>query len=196
MKEYYDARAPEYDEWYYGEGRWVGVERPGWEEELEAVRAALSSLPAARTLDVACGTAYLSQHLHGEIVALDQSEAMLAKAAERLPGSELVQGDALAGLPFDDGAFERVFAGHYYGHLEPEDAERFVAEARRVAGELVLLDASRRNADVDEEWQERVLNDGTRWSVFKRYFTGRPLAQELGGGDVLHEGRWFVVVRS
>jgi hypothetical protein len=32
--------------------------------------------------------------------------------------------------------------------------------------------------------------------VFKRVFTGDLLAAELGGGDVLHEGRWFVVVRA
>ena len=40
----------------------------------------------------------------------------------------------------------------------------------------------------------RVLNDGSTWEVFKRYFTARALAAELGGGEVLHDGRWFVVV--
>ncbi len=196
MKAYYDARAPEYDEWYYGEGNWAAVERPGWEEELEAVRDALGALAAGRTLDVACGTAYLSQHLAGEIVALDQSERMLAEAAKRLPSARLVRADALERLPFDDGDFDRVFAGHFYGHLEPDAVRRFLDEARRVAREIVLLDVSRRHADVAEEWQERILNDGTRWSVFKRYFDGQGLAAELGGGDVLHEGDWFVLVRS
>jgi hypothetical protein len=41
-----------------------------------------------------------------------------------------------------------------------------------------------------------VLNDGSRWEVYKRWFTGRGLVEELGGGTVLHDGRWFVVVRS
>jgi hypothetical protein len=40
-----------------------------------------------------------------------------------------------------------------------------------------------------------VLNDGTQWSVYKRWFTGEGLAAELGGGDVLHDGHWFVAVR-
>jgi hypothetical protein len=44
--------------------------------------------------------------------------------------------------------------------------------------------------------QERVLNDGSRWEVYKRWFTGAGLAAELGGGHALHDGRWFVVVRS
>jgi hypothetical protein len=31
-------------------------ERPGWEEDLDALRRAIAKLPPARTLDVACGT--------------------------------------------------------------------------------------------------------------------------------------------
>jgi hypothetical protein len=41
-----------------------------------------------------------------------------------------------------------------------------------------------------------VLNDGSRWDVFKRYFTPEELAEELGSGRVLHSGRWFVMVSS
>lgn len=69
-------------------------------------------------------------------------------------------------------------------------------EARRVAPELVVVDAALRDGVQPEEWQERVLNDGSRWTVFKRYFAPEALVTELGGGEVLHAGRWFVVVRS
>ena len=44
--------------------------------------------------------------------------------------------------------------------------------------------------------QERILNDGTRWEVYKRYFEPEELAAELGGGEILLAGRWFVVVRA
>ena len=60
----------------------------------------------------------------------------------------------------------------------------------------MVVDSSRAAAEMDETVQERVLNDGSRWEVYKRWFTGAALAGELGGGDVLHDGRWFVVVRS
>jgi hypothetical protein len=43
---------------------------------------------------------------------------------------------------------------------------------------------------------QRVLNDGSRHEVFKRWFVADELAEELGGGEVLHDGRWFVAVRS
>ena len=99
-------------------------------------------------------------------------------------------------LPFPDATFDRLFTGHFYGHLQEDERRRFLAEAARVATELVVVDASRAAAEVDEIMQERVLNDGSRWEVYKRWFTGSGLADELGGGEVLHEGRWFVVVRA
>jgi SAM-dependent methyltransferase len=192
VKAYYDKRAPEYDEWYYGQGQFAGRDRPGWTEELAALEAALRSLPPARTLDVACGTGFLTRWLPGEITGIDQSEAMLAEARARLPGLGLVEADVLDGLPFEDGAFERVVTGHFYGHLEPAFRERFLADARRVAGELVVVDS----AGEGEEWQERTLNDGTRWRVYKRWFTAAALLDELGGGRPLHDGRYFVAVAS
>jgi ubiquinone/menaquinone biosynthesis C-methylase UbiE len=195
VKAYYDARAREYDDWWLGRGRFRERDRPGWDEELAALRRTLEALPAARTLDVACGTGFLTRHLPGEVVGLDQSETMLVVAAEQAPDAAFVQGDALS-LPFDDGSFDRVVTGHFYGHLEGADRERFLDEARRVARELVVVDSALRDEVEPEETQERILNDGSRWEVYKRYFTGEELAAELGGGRALHEGRWFVVVAS
>ena len=99
-------------------------------------------------------------------------------------------------LPVPDDTFDRVFTGHFYGHLNADERVQFVGEARRVARELVVVDASRAHAEVDEEVQRRMLSDGSEWEVYKRWFTGEGLATELGGGEVLHEGRSFVVVRS
>jgi ubiquinone/menaquinone biosynthesis C-methylase UbiE len=195
VKAYYDRRAPEYDEWYRGLGRFDGLDRPNWDDEVRELEVVVSSLEPARTLDVACGTGFLTRHLRGDVVGLDQSAAMLEVARARVPRAGFVQGDAFE-LPFDDAAFDRVFTGHFYGHLEPEDRERFLAEARRVAGRLVVADAALRPDRRDEEWQERVLNDGSRWQVYKRYFTPDGLLGELGGGRVLHAGRWFVVVEA
>jgi ubiquinone/menaquinone biosynthesis C-methylase UbiE len=152
----------------------------------------LRALPPARTLDVACGTGYLTQHLRGEVTGLDQSAAMIELASARVPAGRFVVSDALP-LPFEDGSFDRLFTGHFYGHLGAPG--RFLDEARRVAGELVIADSAVRPDHEPVEWQERVLNDGSRHQVYKRYFTGPGLVEELGGGEVLHAGPWFVVVR-
>jgi ubiquinone/menaquinone biosynthesis C-methylase UbiE len=195
MREYYDRRAPEYDDWYLGAGLFAERDRPGWDEEVAELRASIAELPSVRVLDVACGTGFLTRELRGEVTGVDQSDAMLEQARARLPEARLVQGDALA-LPFPDGEFDRVFTGHFYGHLSDDERGLFLAEARRVGPELVVVDSRKLEGVPEEDWVERVLSDGTRHRVFKRYFTGEGLAAELGGGDVLHEGRWFVMVRS
>lgn len=190
MREYYDLRAPYYDDWWVAAAR----ERPGWETELEEALAAVRGLPPARTLDVACGTGFVTQHLPGEVVGLDQSAHMLAEARRRLPGATFVQGDALA-LPFADGAFGRIFTSYFYCHLVDAERVRFLAEARRVADELVVLGSRHDGDEPAERWEQRPLKDGTTWPVFKRVFEPEALAAELGG-DVVHAGRWFVVVRA
>jgi ubiquinone/menaquinone biosynthesis C-methylase UbiE len=195
VKAYYDRRAPEYDDWVYGLGLFAERDRNGWDAERERLEEALAALKPARTLDVACGTGWMTQHLPGEIVGLDASESMLEIARERVPHGEFVVGDALS-LPFEDRVFDRLVTGHFYGHLEEPERSRFLAEARRVAGEILVVDSALHDGVERVEWQERVLNDGSRWDVFKRYFTGEELAAELGGGEVYFAGNWFVAVRS
>jgi len=195
VKAYYDRRAPEYDEWYRGAGQYAERDRPGWHDEVDALTRALAALPPARTLDVACGTGFLTRHLPGEVVGLDQSESMLDEARRQAPSAEFVQGDALE-LPFEDASFGRVFTGHFYGHLDGAERERFLSDARRLAPELVVVDSALRDDVGAEEQQERILNDGSRWAVYKRYFEPDALAEELGGGETVHAGPWFVAVRS
>ena len=195
MQAYYEARAPEYDDWWDGTGLFAERDRPGWEEEREELFAALAALTPARTLDVACGTGYVTRHLPGSVTGLDGSEAMLELAAARLPSAAFVHADALR-LPFADSTFDRLFTSHFYGHLDETARGRFVSEARRVAAELVVVDSALRPDVEPEELQPRVLGDGSRWTVYKRYFTADGLAAELGGGETLHAERWFVAVRA
>jgi SAM-dependent methyltransferase len=195
MRAYYEQRAAEYDDWWNGEGIFAKRERPGWDAEVAEVLRVLGAFPPARVLDVACGTGFLTRHLRGDVVGLDQSAAMVAIAAQRLPGGRAVQGDAVP-LPFADGAFDRVFAANFYGHLAAPEREPFLAEARRVARSLVVLDAALQPGGEPEEWQERKLNDGSRHRVYKRFFTPEGLAAEIGGGRVLHAGRWFVLAAA
>jgi demethylmenaquinone methyltransferase/2-methoxy-6-polyprenyl-1,4-benzoquinol methylase len=60
---YYDRRAGEYDDWYEGQGRFADRDRPGWAQEVETLAEFVRALPGCRTLDVACGTGFLTRHL-------------------------------------------------------------------------------------------------------------------------------------
>jgi ubiquinone/menaquinone biosynthesis C-methylase UbiE len=195
VKTYYDRRANEYDDWWLGTGLHAERVRPGWDEEVDVLAELVAALPPARTLDIACGTGFLTRHLRGDVVGLDQSERMLELARGRVPDAAFVHGDALE-LPFADGSFDRVFTSYFYCHLEAAERGRFLVEVHRVAPELVVVASVPGADDPVERYEERVLKDGSRWTVFKRVFTGEQLTSELGGGEVLHEGRWFVVVRA
>jgi SAM-dependent methyltransferase len=194
VKAYYDRRAPEYDDWWLGQGLHADRERPGWEDELRLLESVIRDLPPVRTLDIACGTGFLTRHLRGDVVGLDASGRMLEVARAQAPQVRFEQGDALS-LPFEDGAFDRVFASYFYCHLEDEERVRFLAEARRVAPELVVVASIRGEGDACERWEERRLKDGSRWNVYKRVFEGPNLAAELGG-EIVFKGRWFVAVRA
>ena len=183
MRAYYDARAAEYDDWWNGTGLFADRDRPGWHVAVAELTEALRALPAAETLDVACGTGFLTRHLPGEVTAIDQSPRMVEIARSR--GIDARVGDAFS----EQGGHERVFTAHFYGHLQAGERARFLAG---VTGELIVCDS----AGDDEQWQTRRLNDGSEHAVYKRWFMGAALAAELGGGEVLHESRWFTVVRA
>lgn len=194
MKAYYEARAREYDDWWLGRGLYAHNRPPDWDEERERLVGWIKELPPARTLDVACGTGFMTRHLRGDVVGLDQSESMIDVASQQAPDAAFVQGDALD-LPFEDGTFDRLFTSYFYCHLEDDDRRRFLAEARRVARELVVVGTILGDGETPARWDERVLKDGTRWKVFKRVFVPEDLAEELGG-RVLHRSRLFVMVAS
>jgi ubiquinone/menaquinone biosynthesis C-methylase UbiE len=192
VKAYYHARAREYDDWWLGRNLFAAKHRPGWDEQRDELQEWIAFLPPARTLDIACGTGFMTRFHRGQVTGLDQSEAMLEVAREQVPDAEFVQGDALE-LPFEDGSFDRVFASYFYCHLEEPERERFLAEARRVARELVIVGSVAQPGEDLERWEGRLLNDGTSWEVFKRVFVPDDLAAELGG-RVLHRNRYFVMV--
>src|SRR5438093_10924406 len=110
QKCYYHLRAREYD-------------ATAWEPrtaeeaaELAGLTAAIASLPPARTVDVACGTGFLTRCLRGRVTLLDASADMLAIAASRRPDAERIHAEAPP-LPFADASFERVFSSQFYDHL-------------------------------------------------------------------------------
>ena len=194
MKAYYHARAREYDDWWLGHNLYADKHRPGWDEERAQLERWIEDLQPRHTLDVACGTGFMTRRLRGDVTGLDQSDAMLDVAREQVSGATFVQGDALE-LPFDDGAFERIFSSYFYCHLEEDDRVRFLDEARRVAPELVIVGSRLQSDEQAERWDERVLKDGTRWRVFKRIFDPEALARELDG-RVLQQSHYFVMACS
>jgi SAM-dependent methyltransferase len=184
---YYDARAPEYDETTYELDR----QSPRRELELERLEAFVTALPAGRVLDVGCGTGWLTRLLRGQVVALDASAAMLRRARAQL-GDCLCVLAIVPPLPFLERSFDLVFASNVYSHLPDESLRRdFVSEAFRVGDEIVIVEEARPPGVARESWQERRLEDGTPFQVYKRYLSASELGAELGGEVVLESDAWI-----
>ena len=113
------------------------------EEELFTIHRLLRGLPATTYLDIGCGpTGEFTSQLPGSGCAMDQSEAVLRQLGSRLPMLPLLRADAMR-LPIADNSIGRVFISHLYGLLLPDESAELLAEVRRVANEMVILDSGR-----------------------------------------------------
>jgi Methyltransferase domain len=178
----------------YFRGLGVEVSYDAIRTELQEVTTQLARIPPATFIDVGAGPGVFTAQLPGRGFALDQSERALRRLRAEIADVPAIRGDAIA-MPLAAKSVGRVFAGHLYGHLEPDERAAFLAEARRVAEELVILDSGLPPGAIAEEWQRRSLADGTTHTVYKRHFSIETLLAEVGG-DPLFSGRYYVLVRS
>jgi SAM-dependent methyltransferase len=196
---YYDRRAWDYQGGVRGAQQYfarlgVDTDPDVIGAELEEIARRLRALPPARFVDVGAGPGVFTTVLRGTGVAIDQSEAALRRLRGEITGLPVIRGDATF-LPLADKSVTRLFAGHLYGHLELGERAHFLAEAHRVADELVILDSGRPPGAKAEEWQTRSLPDGTTHTIYKRHFDIDVLVAEIGG-EPLFNGRYYVAVRS
>ena len=102
--------------------------------------------PGDRVLDVCCGTGDLAvsdRESGGDVIGLDFSERMLARARRKSDAIEWIRGDATA-LPFPEEAFDSVTVG--FGVRNLEDMESGLCELARVlrpGGRLGCLEITR-----------------------------------------------------
>jgi SAM-dependent methyltransferase len=131
---------------------------------FDVVFDAVGALEPRRALEVGCGPGDFAARLQTagiEVVAVDQSEQMVALARER--GIDARLGDVQA-LAFADGSFDVAVANFMLYHV-PE-LDRGLAELARVAPRLV---AATNGYDQLREMWELVGRDlGDRGSIFMR----------------------------
>jgi len=121
-------------------------EVPGYEELQDAVAAATEGIAARDVLELGTGTGetalrVLARHPGARWTGIDASEAMLARAWERLPEAVLLLSrleDPLPAGPFD--LVVSTLAVHHLDGAGKRDLFRRVAGALRPAGRFVLGD--------------------------------------------------------
>jgi SAM-dependent methyltransferase len=103
----------------------------------------LDRLPPGRTLDAACGTGAVARQLiqrGHEVIGVDLSQAMLARARRAVPEALFLSGH-LTRLPLADDQVDHMVCSLALTHLA--DLTVFFAEAKRLmrpGGHLLLLD--------------------------------------------------------
>jgi demethylmenaquinone methyltransferase/2-methoxy-6-polyprenyl-1,4-benzoquinol methylase len=156
----------------------------------KAMVSATKAGPSARVLDVATGTGLVAAELvrrYGcSVIGLDQSDAMLSRARQRLSREprladriELVRGEAET-LPFADGEFDAVTAGYLFRYVDdPGTTIRELARVVKPGGTVASLDFG-----VPSWPPARIL-----WKLYTTY--GLPAAGRLASRGWYEVGRFL-----
>lgn len=210
---YYRARAEEYDQWFFRQGRYDRGEeqRRAWFAEVAEVEAALrGAAPAGDVLELACGTGLWTRHLvehAASVTAVDASPEVVRLNAERVRSSrvEYVLADLFAWRPAR--RYDFVFFGFWLSHVPEERFAQFWAMVRaavRDDGQAFFVDNLFGQEQTARDHQaidlggvvERKLNDGRTFSIIKIFYQPgalRARLETLGWrGEVRRTERFFL----
>jgi len=217
MIDYYQARAPEYDDWYLRRGRYArgAIDDAVWNAELDAAGRWLDALPwHGAIVELAAGTGWWSPLLasRGELSLYDASPAALDRARERLVAhglrAHLHVRDAWAD---PDRAVDGLFMGFWLSHVPRERLDEFLGLARRwlrADGRLAAVDSLADSASGASDHPQpaddiavRRLADGREFRIVKVYYAPDELAAALGRAgfedvEVTTTGRFFLLVSA
>lgn len=213
MLAYYEARAPEYDDWYLRRGRYARgpIHDAAWNAELDAAGRWLDSLPIhGEIVELAAGTGWWSPLLasKGELSLYDAAAAPLERARERLVAhrlrAHLHLRDAWAE---PDRAVDAVFTGFWLSHVPRERLDAFLGVVRRwlKPGSIFAFIDSRfdpQSSPADhpaptDDASVRRLDDGREFTIVKVYYEPADLEAALARAGfeaalVTSTGRFFL----
>lgn len=187
--EYYNARAPEYEQIYYRDDP---QRRKEIDDEAEFVRG----LAAGKTvLDLCCGSGYWTHQLSQTadlVVGSDVAHEMINQAIGKEYRSPVhfVRSDIYQ-LPFRLQAFDLVTLGFWFSHHPRQDYDQLldlIAGPLKSSGKIWMIDnnppAEGANQDTvgrdqaGNNRKRRLLSDGSEFTIIKNYFD-RDLLEQI-----------------
>jgi ubiquinone/menaquinone biosynthesis C-methylase UbiE len=214
MFRYYDERASEYEEAYVlGTGTASIQNADVFHHEAVLLTGVVERFARGRLVDLACGTGFWLQHYAARcssVTLIDQSSRMLDMCRTKVAALDvghrvsIVQSDVFEHT-FDQRAFDSALIGFLISHLT-EDQERLLFARLRTmldsGGRFLILDSAysperaRFNAKIER--QQRRLNDGTQFEIYKRYIDRQDIVRWSESHDaalsIEHVGTAFVAV--
>ena len=192
MMSYYDERAEEYDEIYLGKSH-TTIDADVYRKDVAKVSEMVSRFGKGHLIDIACGAGFwLPNYARNcnQITFLDQSVRMLSKCKDRVEElgladiSSFIQGDFLD-IKLEASQYDCALVGFLLGHLTLEQEKTFfrkLGENLKANPQLMFIESAwnkrRQRYQEKEGVQERVLNNGRIFRVYKRYFD-KPAVEEM-----------------
>jgi demethylmenaquinone methyltransferase/2-methoxy-6-polyprenyl-1,4-benzoquinol methylase len=180
---YYEARAPEYDDWYLRRGRYDRgpIANMAWQADLDTATMWLDGLPfSGRIVELAAGTGWWSALLagKGELWLYDAADAPLELARRRLVAHGLTAHLHIRDAWADpDGTADTLFTGFWLSHVPDDRLGDFLGLARRwlkPGGIFAFIDSlddpessARDHPPVEDGVSLRRLNDGREFRITK-----------------------------
>jgi demethylmenaquinone methyltransferase/2-methoxy-6-polyprenyl-1,4-benzoquinol methylase len=199
--EYYRARAAEYDQWWYRQGRYDrGAElNAQWFSESAEVFSAFDKFqPSGHVLELACGTGIWSEKLvpfASSLVVVDGSREVIEIAKRRLRSSSVryVEANIFEWEPSE--AFDTVFFSFWLSHVPPERFTEFwslVSRCLAPRGRVFFVDSRHEPSSTAVDHRlpgtealtlRRRLNDGREFQIYKIFYDPAELETRLSALD-------------
>jgi demethylmenaquinone methyltransferase/2-methoxy-6-polyprenyl-1,4-benzoquinol methylase len=215
MYTYYDERASEFDEIYIGKGPALISDPEAYKIETTILARLVERYCQGNHLDIACGTGFWLPHYAKKchhITLVDQSEKMLEECRKKaveagvLDKCQFICAEIL-NYRFPNNHYDSVLFGFFLSHLTSEQEAKLFTMLRTLLmknGTFLILDsiwnAERSTHRKKEGKQDRLLNDGRRFEIYKKYFTTTDFVMMAEAHDadvaILHEGRTFIAVQG
>ena len=193
MLTYFEERAEEYDEVFAGKGPAIHHYGGMYIKDIAQIAEVVAAFGGGHLIDIGCGTAYWAQHYAAgceHITCLDQSANMLSQARARARELDLKQTDFVHADFFDidlgSAVYDRALVSVLLSHLDRKQEDAFFERLKQTlkpGGRVLIVDSlwsPRRSKYRNKEGvEERVLKDGRKFKVFKRYMDQGGMARLL-----------------
>ena len=209
--EYYDERAPEYEDFYRGKFPAKVPDPAIYKNDTKSIQKLLPGNIRGKCIDIACGTGFwlpIYKKNCTIITLIDQSEGMLAECTKKIhklgieDKTEIIRDDIFNHI-FKENEYDSAVIGFFISHFNETGLTNFFNILK------TLLKPGGKFTIIDSIWNEviarirpnkagiikRSLKDGREFEIYKRYFEKQDL-QDLAENfninlEVIYLGKVF-----